>query len=102
LGYSDDWHFFIIMSVNIAPSLSASARTMNISELRLNIFQLIDIDIDINIDFKKTLLALALTCTSFTGMALDLLWQDLDDFTPLIRCLPQSLLHQQQLVSILS
>ncbi|OAX38264.1 hypothetical protein K503DRAFT_818195 [Rhizopogon vinicolor AM-OR11-026] len=50
---------------------------------------------------KGTLLALALTCESFTGPALDLLWRELDGLDPLIRCLPQSLwkLDKQQLVS---
>ncbi|KAG1791798.1 uncharacterized protein BJ212DRAFT_1293645 [Suillus subaureus] len=40
---------------------------------------------------RKTLLALALTCKSFTEPALDLLWRHLDRLEPLIRCLPQSL-----------
>ncbi|KAG1748306.1 uncharacterized protein EDB91DRAFT_1245016 [Suillus paluster] len=40
---------------------------------------------------NKTLLALALTCKSFTEPALDLLWQYLRGLAPLIRCLPQSL-----------
>ena len=69
------------------PSLSAAARAMTIPELQLNIVQLVDI----NSARKKTLLALALTCTSFTGMALDFLWRNLDNFNPLIKCLPSSL-----------
>ncbi|KIK43336.1 hypothetical protein CY34DRAFT_81982 [Suillus luteus UH-Slu-Lm8-n1] len=40
---------------------------------------------------NRTLLALALTCKSFSGPALDLLWQDLDNFSPLVKCLPQGL-----------
>jgi hypothetical protein len=69
------------------PSLPASARTMSISELRQTIFQLVDR----KHSRKKTLLALAVTCKSFTGPALDLLWRKLDLFAPLIRCLPPSL-----------
>ncbi|OAX38269.1 hypothetical protein K503DRAFT_866266 [Rhizopogon vinicolor AM-OR11-026] len=79
----------------ISPSLSASARTLSISELRWKIFQLVDWEPS----RKKTLLALALTCESFTGPALDLLWQNLDGLGPLVRCLPQSLwkLDKQEL-----
>ncbi|KAJ8592392.1 hypothetical protein M405DRAFT_51924, partial [Rhizopogon salebrosus TDB-379] len=69
------------------PSLPASARTMSISELRQAIFQLVDR----KHSRKKTLLALAVTCKSFTGPALDLLWRELDLFAPLIRCLPPGL-----------
>jgi len=72
---------------NIAPPSSASARTMSISELRWKIFQLVHLGFSRN----KTLLALALTCKSFTGPALDLLWRELDGFDPLIRCLPPTL-----------
>jgi hypothetical protein len=63
----------------------------------VEIFQLVDIDFA----RKKTFLALALTCKSFTGMALDLLWKDLDNFSPLIRCLPPSLwkIDKKELVS---
>jgi hypothetical protein len=81
----------------ITPSLPASARTMSISELRQEIFQLVDR----KLWRKKTLLALAVTCKSFTGPALDLLWRELDLFSPLIRCLPPSLwkLDKLELVS---
>ncbi|KAG1844507.1 hypothetical protein DFJ58DRAFT_706466 [Suillus subalutaceus] len=71
--------------------LPASTRCMVIiPELRRKIFQLVR---DTPVEFWdiKTLLALALTCKSFSGVALDLLWQNLDGFEPLIRCLPQSL-----------
>ncbi|OAX42308.1 hypothetical protein K503DRAFT_863139 [Rhizopogon vinicolor AM-OR11-026] len=80
-----------------APSLLASARTMSISELRWKFFQLVNLwEPDAR---KKTLLALALTCESFSGPALDLLWQELDELGPLIRCLPSSLwkLDEQEL-----
>jgi hypothetical protein len=79
------------------PSLPASARTMSISELRQTIFQLVDR----KHSRKKTLLALAVTCKSFTGPALDLLWRELDLFAPLVRCLPPSLwkLDKLELVS---
>ncbi|KAJ8592381.1 hypothetical protein M405DRAFT_931524 [Rhizopogon salebrosus TDB-379] len=60
---------------------------MSIPELRREIFQLVDRK-ELR---KKTLLALAVTCKSFTGPALDLLWRELDSFAPLIRCLPPSL-----------
>jgi hypothetical protein len=81
----------------ITPSLPASARTMSISELRQEIFQLVDR----KRSRKKTLLALAVTCKLFTGPALDLLWRELDSFAPLIRCLPPSLwkLDKLELVS---
>ncbi|KAJ8593610.1 hypothetical protein M405DRAFT_785777 [Rhizopogon salebrosus TDB-379] len=61
---------------------------MSISELRWKIFELIWASESMR---KKTLLALALTCKSFTGPALDLLWRELDGLDPLIRCLPPSL-----------
>jgi len=78
-------------------SLPASSWVMDIMELRQEVFELVYIDSE----RKKTLLALALTCTSFTGMALDLLWKKLDNVTPLIRCLPRSLwkIHNKELVS---
>jgi hypothetical protein len=82
---------------DITPSLPAFARTMSILELRQEIFQLVDRDLS----RKKTLLALAVTCKSFTEPALDLLWRELDLFSPLIRCLPPSLwkLDKLELVS---
>ncbi|KAG2356083.1 hypothetical protein BDR07DRAFT_476356 [Suillus spraguei] len=43
---------------------------------------------------KKTLMALALTCKSFSRPALDLLWRDLLGFESVIKCLPQSLWKQ--------
>ena len=78
-------------------SLPASSCVMDIIELRQEIFELVNIDSE----RKETLLALALTCTSFTGMALDLLWKKLDNVTPLIRCLPRSLwkIDKKELVS---
>jgi hypothetical protein len=72
---------------NIAPPSPASARTMSMPELRWKIFQLVDLEPS----REKTLLALALTCESFTGPALDLLWRELDGLGPLIRCLPPTL-----------
>ncbi|KAJ8593720.1 hypothetical protein M405DRAFT_921688 [Rhizopogon salebrosus TDB-379] len=69
-------------------SLPACTRTLSISELRWKIFELIWAS---ESSRKKTLLALALTCKSFTGPALDLLWRELNGFDPLIRCLPPSL-----------
>ncbi|KAJ8592390.1 hypothetical protein M405DRAFT_879954 [Rhizopogon salebrosus TDB-379] len=60
---------------------------MSISELRQEIFQLVDR----KRSRKKTLLVLAVTCKFFTEPALDLLWRELDSFAPLIRCLPPSL-----------
>jgi hypothetical protein len=82
---------------NIAPPSSASARTMSVSELRWKIFQLVDLEPS----RKKTLLALALTCESFTGPALDLLWRELNGLGPLITCLPPTLwkLEKGELVS---
>ncbi|KAG1814633.1 uncharacterized protein BJ212DRAFT_343004 [Suillus subaureus] len=71
--------------------LPASTRCMIIiPELRWKIFQLVQ-DTPTDSMGNKTLLALALTCKSFSGLALDLLWQNMDSFEPLIRCLPRSL-----------
>ncbi|KAG2085475.1 hypothetical protein BD769DRAFT_1618516 [Suillus cothurnatus] len=71
--------------------LPASIRCMvMIPELQWKIFQLVH-DTLVGSMKKKTLLALALTCKSFSGLALDLLWKKLNSFEPLIRCLPQSL-----------
>jgi hypothetical protein len=83
------------------PSLPAGTRTMSISELRWKIVELIWAS---GFPRKKTLLALALTCKSFMGPALDLLWRELDELNPLIRCLPPSLwkIDKQELVSRLA
>jgi len=35
--------------------------------------------------------ALARTCKTFKGPALDMIWAELDDLTPLVRCLPEAL-----------
>ncbi|KAG2038350.1 hypothetical protein BDR03DRAFT_918573 [Suillus americanus] len=76
-----------------------------IAELRWNIFDLVAPpnipvstagEISEFLNMKKTLLALALTCKSFTEPALDLLWRHLDGLEPLIRCLPQSLWKQNR------
>jgi len=85
------------MTLSMTLSLPASSRVMDIIELRQEVFELVDI----NSERNKTLLALALTCTSFTEMALDLLWKKLDEVTPLIRCLPRSLwkIDKMRLVS---
>ncbi|KAG0708917.1 hypothetical protein DFH29DRAFT_348295 [Suillus ampliporus] len=71
-------------------SLPASTRCMIIFDLQWKIFQLVH-DTSMDPSRNKTLLTLALTCKSFTGLALDLLWQDLCGLAPLIKCLPQSL-----------
>ncbi|OAX30957.1 hypothetical protein K503DRAFT_870818 [Rhizopogon vinicolor AM-OR11-026] len=73
---------------NDATSLPAPTRAMSISELRWNIFQMVDAG---SYARNMTLLALALTCKSFTEPALDLLWRELHGLSPLIRCLPSSL-----------
>ncbi|KAG1745160.1 hypothetical protein EDB19DRAFT_1692699 [Suillus lakei] len=76
---------------DVPTSLPASTCCMIvISELQWKIFQLVHDTFTWGWR-NKTLLALALTCKSFTGPALDLLWQDLHGLAPLIRCLPQSL-----------
>ncbi|OAX35213.1 hypothetical protein K503DRAFT_773729 [Rhizopogon vinicolor AM-OR11-026] len=62
---------------------------MSVSELRWNIFQMVDTSS--YAARNMTLLALALTCKSFTGPALDLLWRELHGLSQLIRCLPSSL-----------
>ncbi|KAG2069548.1 hypothetical protein BDR04DRAFT_1156577 [Suillus decipiens] len=52
-------------------------------------------DVDDEFGFmRESLLALALTCKSFAGPALDLLWRHLGGLDPLIKCLPQSLWEQ--------
>ncbi|KAG0700846.1 hypothetical protein DFH29DRAFT_929970, partial [Suillus ampliporus] len=48
------------------------------------------------VSMRKSLLALALTCKSFTEPALDLLWRHLGGLEPLIKCLPQSLWKQDE------
>ncbi|KAG1876405.1 hypothetical protein F4604DRAFT_697118 [Suillus subluteus] len=81
-----------------------------IAELRWKIFDLVAIPnmlvsivgrlpefewgMDSKTFMRKSLLALALTCKSFTGPALDLLWRQLAGLEPLIKCLPQSLWKQ--------
>ncbi|KAG0695377.1 hypothetical protein DFH29DRAFT_272260 [Suillus ampliporus] len=78
------------------PALPASTRCMIILKLQWKIFQMVD-DTESEFSRSQTLLALALTCKSFTGPALDLLWRELYGFAPLIRCLPQSLWKQDNL-----
>lgn len=52
-------------------------------------------DVDDEFSFmRESLLALALTCKSFAGPALDLLWRHLGGLEPLIKYLPQSLWKQ--------
>ncbi|KAG1846072.1 hypothetical protein DFJ58DRAFT_893225 [Suillus subalutaceus] len=95
---------------SVVSFLSASARCIMIAELRWKIFDLVAIpnmlditvgrlsEFDWGMDSKtfmrKSLLALALACKSFTGPALDLLWRHLAGLEPLIKCLPQSLWKQ--------
>ncbi|KAG2144471.1 hypothetical protein DEU56DRAFT_789738 [Suillus clintonianus] len=77
-----------------ASNLPASTLCISIiPELQWKIFQLVHAAPE-NYSRKKTLLALALTCKSFTGPALKLLWRNLSGFAPLIKCLPQSLWKQ--------
>ncbi|KAG2343031.1 hypothetical protein BDR05DRAFT_963419 [Suillus weaverae] len=92
----------------VASLLPASTRCIMIAELRWNIFDLVaplvstvgrlpkfERRMEFKLAFvRKTLLALALTCKSFTGPALDILWRHLGGLEPLIRCLPQSLWKQ--------
>ncbi|KAG1846073.1 hypothetical protein DFJ58DRAFT_501358 [Suillus subalutaceus] len=87
----------------VASLFPASARCIMIAELRWNIFDLVappDMPVSdaegtwVFLDMRKTLLALALTCKSFTEPALDLLWRHLGGLEPLIKCLPQSLWKQ--------
>ncbi|KAG1776422.1 hypothetical protein EV702DRAFT_349801 [Suillus placidus] len=97
----------------VSPLLAASTRCIMIAELRWNIFDLVappNMPVSIArelreshqtmyFDFprmRKTLLALALTCKSFTEPALDLLWRHLGGLEPLIRCLPQSLWKEDE------
>lgn len=56
---------------------------LRIQEILLNIFGHL---------FKppSDLLALARTCRAFKEPALDVLWEELDDLTPLVRCLPEA------------
>ncbi|KAG1757199.1 hypothetical protein EDB19DRAFT_17321 [Suillus lakei] len=63
---------------------------MMIPDLQWKVFQLVH-DAFTEHSRNRTLLALALTCKSFTRTALDILWQDLCGLAPLIRCLPPSL-----------
>ncbi|KAG0702004.1 hypothetical protein DFH29DRAFT_851950 [Suillus ampliporus] len=81
------------MDSDVPTSLLASTRCMIvISELRWKIFQFVGHTMSwVPSARNESLLALALTCKSFTGPALDLLWEELCGLAPLIRCLPQSL-----------
>jgi len=88
---------------SVSSILPASTRCIMIAELRWNIFELVappntpvstDEETWLFSGMKKTLLALALTCKSFTGPALDLLWRHLGGLEPLIKCLPRSLWKQ--------
>ncbi|KAG2337702.1 hypothetical protein BDR05DRAFT_760690 [Suillus weaverae] len=72
----------------VSSFLPASTRCIMIAELQWIIFDLVAPP------NMPTLLALALTCKSFTEPALDLLWRHLGGLDPLIRCLPQSLWKQ--------
>ncbi|KAF9002451.1 hypothetical protein BDQ17DRAFT_530032 [Cyathus striatus] len=44
---------------------------------------------------KKTLVALARTCKTLEGPALDVLWFSLDDFYQLVKCLPSNVLREE-------
>ncbi|KAG2134819.1 hypothetical protein DEU56DRAFT_808797 [Suillus clintonianus] len=76
---------------DVPTSLSAPTRCMMIFDLQWKVFQLVHDTFNTVCSRNQTLLALALTCKSFTKLALDLLWQDLRGLAPLVRCLPQSL-----------
>ena len=43
------------------------------------------------------LATLARTCKAFKEPSLDMIWEELDDLTPLIRCLPETLWENSQL-----
>ncbi|KAG2356091.1 hypothetical protein BDR07DRAFT_1464220 [Suillus spraguei] len=100
---------------SVSSFLPASARCIMIGELRWKIFELVALpdmpvsnilgrpsesswetdDVDDEFSFmRESLLALALTCKSFAGPALDLLWRHLGGLEPLIKYLPQSLWKQ--------
>ncbi|KAJ7608502.1 hypothetical protein DFH06DRAFT_191995 [Mycena polygramma] len=42
-------------------------------------------------DFRRTLAALAITCQTFSGPALDCLWREQESVLPMLRCLPSTL-----------
>ncbi|KAG2156604.1 uncharacterized protein EDB93DRAFT_1221751 [Suillus bovinus] len=90
---SSVWHIalmsLLLRSMPQASS-SASVRCMIIPDLQWKIFQLVH-DTFTERSRNQTLLALALTCKLFTGLALDFLWQDLSGIAPLIKCLPSNL-----------
>ncbi|KAG2069537.1 hypothetical protein BDR04DRAFT_1101411 [Suillus decipiens] len=90
----------------ISSFLPTSTRCIMIAELRWKIFEQIappDMPVGRLLELstwrmefeltsmRKDLLSLALTCKSFAGPALDLLWRHLGGVEPLIWCLPQSL-----------
>ncbi|KAG1823645.1 uncharacterized protein BJ212DRAFT_695444 [Suillus subaureus] len=100
-------------SSSVASFLSASTRCIMIAELRWKIFDLVappnmpvstvrrlpefEWGMDSKLTFmRQSLLTLALTCKSFTGPALDLLWRHLGGLEPLIKCLPRSLWKQDE------
>ncbi len=49
--------------------------------------------------YRKTLLAVSLTCRTLSGLALDVLWRALDDVQPLLRLLHRDKRHGPMIVS---
>ena len=65
---------------------------LEIQEILLNIFQVFGRCHDDD-DGSADLASLARTCRAFKEPALDILWEVLDDLTPLARCLPEISYH---------
>ncbi|KAG1751176.1 hypothetical protein EDB19DRAFT_2036014 [Suillus lakei] len=65
-------------------------RALLVSEVLLEIFQHVNVNSGSQSDIKKpTLNALARTCKTFHEPAMDLLWAELSEITPLLGCIPR-------------
>ena len=66
---------------------------LEIQEILLNIFRFFSRCHDDDDDDSEDLVSLARTCRAFKEPALDILWEVLDDLSPLARCLPEISYH---------
>lgn len=65
-------------------------RALEIHEILLDIFFHCRPSLPSRRKASPDLLALAGTCRAFKEPALDVLWEELDNLTPLVRCLPEA------------
>jgi hypothetical protein len=62
-------------------------RCLDVQEIILIIFHLTTT--------KRDLAALAVTCKTFRDPALEILWSELNEFSPLARCLPNDIWKEE-------